>query len=1561
MAVLETKAYELSAHKRALLDSFLRGKRINPAPNRRIPRRPAGAATPLSFAQQRLWFIEQLENGSALYNVPAAFRLKGPLSVPAFERALNQLVRRHETLRATFPVLEGEPLQTFSPELIIPLRYVDLSAVAYEQREARAYELACDDARQPFDLAAGPLLRALLLHLSDDDHIAVLTIHHIVSDGWSMKILARDLAALAEGTPLPPLRIQYADFAAWQREFLSGQALDSQTAYWKHALDGVPDVLDLPADRPRPATQSYAGARRPFSIPGNLLSRLKRLASMHDATLFMVLLAAWQTLLFRYTGQIEIVVGSPVANRNIPDVEDLIGFFVNMLPLCARLVPEQGFRELLRQTRKTTLEAYEHQDLPFEKLVDELRIERDLSRTPLFQTVFVLQNASDGLSRLAGREIGMFPVDIGVAKFDLTLDLTEGTDCASGCFEYRTDLFDDDRIERMQQHYLVLLQSISDNVDTPLSDLQILTSNEGERLATGRISTAFRPVHDDSIHARFEAQVGRTPDAIAVTCEGRCLTYAELNSRANAVAGRLHAIGAGPETRVGLCVERSIGMLVGILGILKAGAAYVPIDPDCPKDRMEYILSDTRAPILLTGKSIAASPSIGDTQVLCIDDVPHGDSCGHSVAVGQNGAAYVIYTSGSTGKPKGVIVEHGNVLRLFHATEDWFHFGNSDVWTLFHSYAFDFSVWEIWGALLYGGRLVVVPYWISRTPDAFYKLLCDEGVTVLNQTPSAFRQLSQVEEELGAGPELKLKYVIFGGEALEFESLRGWFGRHPNAPQMVNMYGITETTVHVTWRPVVPADLDHSGKSAVGIPIPDLRIYLLDSHLQPVPVGVPGEICVGGAGVARGYHDRPDLTAGRFIPNPFGGEPGSRLYRSGDLGRFLPDGDIEYLGRIDHQVKIRGFRIEIGEIEVLLNQHPDLRDAVVMARAGSSGEPRLVAYIVPGAATTPSVAELHEHLKKNLPDYMIPSAFVPMASMPLTSNGKVDRRALPAPEAVQPVSGAPYVAPETPTERVLAEIWRQVLGVAQVGLHDNFFELGGDSILSIQTVSRANQAGVRITAKQLFRNQTIASLAAEADHAASRGELPAAKPGPVPLTPIQHWFFRQNLPNPNHWNQAILLELEQSVDPDALEAAFSSVIEHHDVFGYRFRREGNEWIQMNPGTKASAFLDRFDLSVLPLATREEAFETAVNQMHAGMDLENGPLVRGAYFSYGNEMKPKLIIVAHHLVMDGVSWRALVEELEIACGQLNAGQMVRLPEATHEFQLWAQRLTEYADSETVSKEAEFWTRQTSNPTESTLNLANTEDSVKAVSTVLDRDLTRALLQEVPKAWRVQSGEALLAAFVHVWTEKTHASELLVDLEGHGREPLFDDLDVSRTVGWFTTIFPVLLRPTDTNNPGESLRIVKESLRTIPNNGIGYGVLRYLRGGALPEAAGPQVSFNYLGRLDQSGGRSRVTRMIPGQWGQAHDPRAIRKHLVDVVAWLTDEQLRVEWIYSANVHQESFVRALGAAYVEALRSIVADSLSGDAGKLTPSDFPKAKVSQKSLDKLVSKMSRGAGVRR
>jgi amino acid adenylation domain-containing protein len=1088
------------------------------APLPRIASRAPGIVPPLSFSQARLWFLDRWQPGNSAYHLHVAIPLPRDVDAAALAASLGAVVARHEALRTTFEEIAGRAVQIVAPRLAVPLPRIDLLALGVEEAK-EAERVAAAAVRRAFDLSRGPLLRALLAR-TVEGNLLVVALHHIVADGWSLDVFARELTAFyrafaagatgTKATLLPPLPIQYPDFALWQREYLVGERLAQELAWWRGQLEGAPTVLDLPADRPRPAVQSYRGAVRRLGFDPALTAALRALARERGATLFMSLLAGFGALVARYAGQDDLLIGTLIANRNRTEIEGLIGFFVNTLLLRVELSGDPSGRDLIDRLRVRTFAAYEHQDLPFEKLVEELRPERELARQPLCQVVLGLHSGGGMRAALpenprtqqAG-EPKTPSIGAGTAKFDLSVHLAEVGDGARGVIEYRTDLFEAATIERLAANFETVLRALVAMPDAPLGQAPLLAEAEARQLAAWG-AERWR-AETFSLIGRFAEQAASLPDALAVDFGDTHLSYGELARRASALGLALAGKGVAPGDRVGLCLDRSLEMVIAILGTLAAGAAYVPLDPAYPAERLAFLLADSGVAQVVAGRGQIAlleglvGDARGAARILAVETLLETAPEQGGVASGVRDLppelpAYVIYTSGSTGKPKGVVVGNAHVARLFAATDPPFGFGPADAWTLFHSYAFDFSVWEIWGALLYGGRLTVVPYWTSRSPEAFRDLLGQAQTTVLNQTPSAFRQLDAVDS--GQAPLPALRAVIFGGEALDVSSLAGWFARYGDArPRLVNMFGITETCVHVTYREVTAADARAAQVgSPIGIPIADLSLRVLDRLGQPTPIGVPGEICVGGAGPALGYLGRPELSAARFVPDPWG-SAGSRLYRSGDLGRYLASGEVKHLGRADFQVKVRGFRIELGEIAAALGGHPRVREAVVVLH-----QDMLVGYWVARQGEAPEVSALREHLRAELPEHMVPARLIRLDRLPLTAHGKIDRRALPVPEGRE--REGEYLPPRTPTEEMLTAIWSRVLDVPEVGINDNFFALGGDSIRSLEVLALARERGLSFELQDLFRLRTLSELAAfvTADRDAAPVDDLAAAPDAGPFS-----------------------------------------------------------------------------------------------------------------------------------------------------------------------------------------------------------------------------------------------------------------------------------------------------------------------------------------------------------------------------------------------------------------------------------------------------------------------------
>ncbi|AKQ66397.1 Non-ribosomal peptide synthetase [Myxococcus hansupus] len=1485
--------------------------------------RTHSGALPLSFAQQRLWFLEQLEPGGAAYNDSVAVRVEGALDVAVLERCLREVVQRHDVLRATFHDDSGTPSWRINAVEQLRLEQVDLSALAGEaQSTALATHLGKASLRA-FDLASGPPLRASLVRLSSREQVLLLVLHHLVTDGASMGVLVREVAVLyrafAKGQPSPlaELPLQYVDYSAWQRDWLRGDALDAQLTYWRQRLDGAPRVLELPTDHPRPAVRSSRGTNRSMLLGSELSLALKSLALREGATPFMVLLAGFSALLSRHSGQSDLCVGTPVAGRDRTELEGLIGCFVNTLVLRVSLEGTPSFRELIGRARETVLGAFAHQDAPFEELVKALQPERDLSRSPLFQAMLVMQEDPLPEMSVPGVRLSVQPQPSHTAKFDLRLIFTDTPEGYSANLELSSDLFDADTASRLLAHLRELLTAGVREPEQAIVDLPLMPPEERHRVLVTWNDTLKSRAEPQVLHRLIEAQVDRTPDAVAVSFEGETLSYRELDGRANQLARYLRARGVGPDVRVAMCAERSLEMVVGLLGILKAGGAYVPLDPEYPRERLEYMLTDASAPVLLTQARLADGMPRGGATVVCLDSEWEGVAREHTerldVRVQPQGLAYVIYTSGSTGRPKGAMNTHAAVCNRLLWMQEAYGLDASDRVLQKTPFSFDVSVWEFFWPLMTGARLVMARPGGHREPAYLTDTVSRERITTLHFVPSMLRPF--LEELDLVSSCAGLRRVFCSGEALPAD-LRDRFFTVPRA-ELHNLYGPTEAAVDVTaWacaredrRPLVP----------IGRPIANARMYVLDERLRPVPPGVPGELFISGEPLARGYWQRPSLTAERFLPDTVAAVPGARMYRTGDKARFLADGALEYLGRLDDQVKVRGFRIELGEIEAVLSQHAGVRAAAVAVREDIPGDRRLVAYVV--ATSEGEVSELRDFLGTRLPEHMLPSAFVTLEALPLSPSGKLDRRALPAPERSTLGAGDSYVAPRNALEQQLARIWADVLGVERVGTEARFFELGGDSILALQVIARARQAGIHLTARQVFQHPTVAGLAQVAASARRLGEQGPVM-GPVPLTPIQTWFVERDLPEAHHFNQALLLEPREPLNAEMLSAALRALVDHHDALRLRLTRSTAGWEQSCAEPGRDVPLRQVDLAGLTPAAQASEMERLATEAQAGLDLADGRLVRAVLFDRGAGQTGRLLLVIHHLAVDGVSWRILLEDLETALGQLGRGGAVALPAKSTSFQAWARRLEEYAASPALTEELAFWRKA---PDSDVARLpvdfpagVNSQGSERVVTSVLDADVTRALLRSAAAGRHTSLEDVLLAGVSRSLARWSGARRLRIDLESHGRDELFDDVDLSRTVGWFTALFPVRLDLSKGADAAAVLAEVHAARERRQGRGIGFGLLRYLRRDSTVAPAS-EVLFNYLGQVDAGSRASALFSLASESTGAAQGTRGPRSHVLEVVARVVQGRLELSWRFSDALHSRETIDALARGCVETLTEL------------------------------------------
>jgi amino acid adenylation domain-containing protein/non-ribosomal peptide synthase protein (TIGR01720 family) len=1524
----------------AALDFLLEAEGIEAARSSIIVPRPDGSLH-ISSGQRRLWFLHQLDPTSPAYNIPAAVRLHGQLDPSVLEACLQEIVGRHKVLRTTFRDTPAGPEPHLHDHLAVSVDSIDLSELSLADRESRTRKYIAEQACIPFDLAAGPLMRISIARLDCHEHVLVLVMHHIVADAWSMSVLVNELnelyPALEAGLPSPlrSLPIQYADYSYWQWE--QRHRFQTQLEFWRKQLHNAPQ-LTLPMDRPRPVQPSFVGAAHPVQIPVRVIEQLKELGKNERATLFMTLLAAFQILLSRYSQQTDIVVGTPLIGRNRSELEPLIGFFVNTIVLRTRWSSGASFRDVLRSARTAALQAYEHQDVPFDEVVRAVLPGRDISHNPLFQVMFSVETEIGGPLNLAGASIVPEIVETRISKFDLTLNLAPTADGLCGSLEYCSDLFDAATIERMVSHFVQLLESISAHPDEPVAHLPILSNRERQQLVYD-FNNTDASIQASSLGKLFDEQALIRPDAVAVEFEGAQWSYAELNRAASRWAAELIRRGIGLEDRVAILMEPSFEMVVAVVAIIKAGATYVPLVPSNPDHRLEFILHDTQARTLLTQSHLAERLSRFTTPLISLDlDAPVGPDIEPHVQVEPDHLAYIIYTSGSTGQPKGIAVTHRAITRLIRNT-NYVQLCQDDRVALASNFAFDAATFELWGALLNGSRLVGVPRDTALNPSRFAFMLRDCKITALFLTTALFNQIARHEP----GAFRTVRHLLFGGEAVDVHIVRAILSGTPPA-RLLHVYGPTECTTFATWHEIHQAGLQDR-TVPIGRPLSNTSAYVVDRHMELVPMGMAGELCLGGAGLARGYAKRPDLTACAFVPDPFSGELGTRLYRTGDLARWNGHGELEFLGRIDDQVKIRGFRIEPAEITATLNRNKAVSEATVIVREDVPGKKRLVAYVVTAEGQTFSPAEVREYLSARLPEYMVPSAFAELPRLPLNANGKVDRNALPP---VADDVGPADEAPRDERERTIAQAWCSALHREAVGIRQNYFELGGDSITAIQIVGLLKREGWDIQVRDIFQHPTIERLTYRLQSTPRATETKPLQPS-APLTPTQHWFFEFH-PGPiHHFNQSILLKCNQALDPIRLQAALDALWQRHDALRTLFRDNGTGFQQVlsdartecslvDLSTGGTGFILRkayggravpSDESFAAASDRDSsdtagAIEKYAEAVQRGFNLAEGPLFKAVLFRCDDA--DRLLLVAHHLVVDGVSWRIVIEELRLAYHQLSQQIVVDLGPSSTPWQQWAFAIHEHAHSGPSLTELSYWRTITDTasldrfPKDGDPKDNRFGDMVLA-SFQLSEDETRSLLEESGLAFHTEINDILLAGLARALSSWANVRSTILTLEGHGRDALSPALEVNTTVGWFTSLFPFRLECV-----GSELRdqiiATKEALRRIPRGGAGYGILRHL---TPRELLGPvelsypaSMSFNYLGRFN-AGSAGGLWELASENMGTAIAPNLPRRHDLDLTGIVLAGRLNVSLAFHPLRHRPESIEQLLQYYHEELVNI------------------------------------------
>ncbi|WP_109442878.1 non-ribosomal peptide synthetase, partial [Azospirillum sp. TSH100] len=1519
-----------------------------------VPKRQGDAAAPVpaSPAQRQLWTLQRLDPASPAYHMPGAFRLSGRLNPTALEAALNAVAARHEILRTAYREDgDGRLWAVPLPDRPVRLHHHDLS-----NRPDAAPGFAERLAAAPFDLERDSPWRADLLRLGPDEHGLLVTLHHIAADGASIGLLMADLAAaynaVRQGRPpaLSELTVQHADLALWQAAWLEAGEADRQTEFWRTTLSGAPARLTLPGFETESSDDS--GGEQTTLLPSPLSGTVKQLAASEGCTLFTVLLAAYALLLGRMSGQDELVIGIPVAGRRQPEAEQAIGCFVNTLPLRLRLSPAQPFRRWLHEIAGAVAAAQDNQDLPFDLIQETVRAERGAA--PLVQVMFdhrpapVTFGGPDGL-QLDGLRLEPLELPVRRAKFDLALAGTERPDgTILARLAHRGEAIPAARLLRRWQR---LLTQVAASPDRPLRALDIRCEDEIQTIARWSRDPDWTGITPEPVPVLLARLAAERPDAPAILFGADTVTRGKLDRRANRLAHRLIALGAGPESRVGVCLSRSPELIVAFLAVLKSGAAFIPLDPAHPAERQQAIREAAGLSLL-----IADTPLDGVT-TLRPDEVDDTPDHAPEVAIHPHGLAYVIHTSGSTGTPKGVAVEHGPLAMHCVATGAVYDMGPDSRELHFLSFTFD-GAHERWMTALAAGGAILLRDDSLWTAEQTYDAIRRHRLTHAGFPPKYLQQLAAWAEQQGGEPP-PMQLYSFGGEAMPRAGLERLF-RALRPRHAINGYGPTETVVTpLVWKGD-GTSLPDSPYVPIGRPVGDRSAHILDDDLNPLPIGVTGELWIGGGGLARGYLGRPAATAERFIPDPFG-RPGARLYRTGDLARWREDGTVEFLGRRDHQVKLRGFRIELGEIEAHLAAEPGVREAVVVAQE-TDGVTRLVGYLVPSPGAKPDPAAVTAALAARLPAHMVPARLMVLDAIPVTPTGKLDRAALPTPRW----EAADQVAPSTPVEELLVRLWREALNAGRVGVTDNFFEIGGDSIIALQIVARARAAGLRITPKQLLERQTIAALALVAEEVApTAGTATEAPDGPSPLAPIQAWFFDQPVPNRHRWNQSVLLAATVRVDAARLAGALAMVAGRHDALRLRFCQTADgSWAQTHADGRHDALRLRFcqtadgswtqthadGPATIPLDEAEAADDDAVTRLcdeaQGRLDLAAGPLMR-ALLIRKTDGAQRLFLVAHHLVVDGVSWRILLEDL--AAALQGPCMLDRLPAAGTPFALWARRLVQEVPR--FLGQLDRWRHALDTPplpVDGPLSL-NTRRHAVTHSLRLDRVRTRALLTEAPAAYRTRIDTLLLTAVARAVQRRWSADALTVHVEGHGREALFPDLDVGRTVGWFTSVFPVRLAPPPSWDG--AIRHVKEALRAVPDGGIGFNLLRHLGPPDTRAALSGRpvaLSFNYLGQFD-GGAADTPWRPAPEECGAGTDPDAPLGALISIDGQVMAGELTLHARASAALFPDSVIAALMEDVRAALAELTTHCASVPPGQATPSDFPLVPLTQTDIDTL------------
>lgn len=1483
---------------------------------------------PLSAGQQRLWLLQELNPENPFYHYAETYSLQGELHVKKLQQAYREVVIRHDILRTTFKNVEGIPRQMVHAEPAFQFLFEDLSDLTSEAKEAESKQRCLDIANAPFDLQKGPLSRLLLLKREKNDYLLLIAMHHIITDKWSMRVLRKELSKRYKGLPLLPAEVQYPAYFADLEEKTT---VKNSLTYWKEKLSDLPALLELPYDRLRPDTPSYRGRYRKATLSPGLTSSLKNAARSNDVTLFVYLLSAYKVLLNRYSGENNFAIGTPVSKRNSQRLEETIGFFNETIALKAELTQNLTFPALVQNTRQSVMEAFAHMEVSFEDIVQEVNPERQPGVNPLFQTMFILHVEPEAASFGPDLHLSPVPLDTGVTKFDLTVYVADEGEQLSVTIEFSTDLFDTSTIDRMQGHFLQILKEVSSQPEIAIQDINMLPAVEQQTLLTEWNNTGS-PLPDESrIHDLIGQVALANPELIAATYAGKQLTYGELEEQGEALARRLCQLGVAPNTVVGLYTNPGLELVIGIVAILKAGGAYLPLDPEYPEDRINYLIKDAGANLMLTTTALADKvPSHYKDQILLLDEAEQEGAtagAGNVKEAGMEDMAYMIYTSGSTGQPKGVMVSHTNLLHSTLARQQYYP-TKPTAFLLLSSFSFDSSVAGIFWALTTGAKLVLAPRRIEQDLEALADLIAGENVSHTLMLPTLYDTVLRFIDGDKLAP---LTTVIVAGEACTSALTRLHHSTLPSV-RLYNEYGPTEASVWCTAYEV-KAPIEE-GPVPIGQAIPNAKAYVLNGRKKTLcPIGVAGELFIGGKGVTKGYWQRPELTEVSFFPNPF--IKGERIYRTGDRARWLPDGNLQFLGRVDQQVKLRGYRIELGEIREAILQYPGVTAAVVTVEESKQ---RLLAYYLSDKEIDDD--QLRNTLQESLPKHMVPAFFIGLDRFPLLANGKVDQKQLLPPQQLldRETSSQPARA-LSPVEATLLKIWRETLSSTSIGVNDNFFEVGGDSILSIQIVSRARKAGLQLSPRAIFEQQTIAELALFTK-VKSSAATQEATPGDFPLLPIQQWFFNNHVAAPHYWNQAAIFPLPPTTNAAAINAAIKTLTATHSGLRQQFYPDDEgKWRATLPDSHSPHEVIVVPNGSLGDGDRLSVIETYLADQQRQYSIANTPLLRSYWFEPG-----ELVLIAHHLIIDVVSWRILAEDIQQLLTEPSPADQPFLAPATAPYSTWSRKLKEMTQSGRFDADLPFWQaqRHLNLPGASDVSFPVTEKDTERLSARLSAKETAPLLQDAHQAYNTATQDLLLAALLSA----VKADGLHLSLEHNGREAAGSATDFTRSVGWFTSTYPVTLSR-KASFP-ETIIGVKEALRRVPNNGLSYGALRYF--GHHELAHQPPLLFNYLGRMDdKSGGASHWQLLQQGLRAEQSE----RHQTWEINIGIFEGELSINWAYARAAYSRKKMEAFLQDYLEAIRQIIDHCLHQEEETFTPSDFPEADLSQDDLDNLMDQI--------